>query len=80
MARPRSTRQATFAHNYCVELSNERINRFSDGFFPSISHLLELSPFLCISGFLQPSFLQKAGLSPPQGPDGMIFLFFYYTF
>ena len=34
MARPRSTRQATFAHNYCVELSNARINRFSDGFFP----------------------------------------------
>ena len=39
MARPRSTRQATFAHNYCVELSNARINRFSDGFFPSTSHL-----------------------------------------
>ena len=34
---------------------------------------LELSPFLCISGFFQPSFLQKAGLSPPWGPDGMIF-------
>ena len=60
MARPRSTLQATFAHNYCVELSNARINRFSDGFFPSTSHPLELSPFLCISGFLQ-----KAGLSPP---------------
>ena len=39
MARPRSTRQATFAHNYCVELSNARINRFSDGFFPSTTHL-----------------------------------------
>ena len=39
MARPRSTRQATFAHNYCVELSNARINRFSDGFFPSTYHL-----------------------------------------
>ena len=60
MARPRSTRQATFAHNYCVELSNARINRLSDGFFPST-----LSPFFCISSFLQPSFLQKAVLSPP---------------
>ena len=39
MARPRSTRQATFAHNYCVEFSNARINWFSDGFFPSTSHL-----------------------------------------
>ena len=26
MAQSRSTRQATFAHNYCVELSNARIN------------------------------------------------------
>ena len=38
-ARPRSTRQASFAHNYCVELSNVRINRFSDGFFPFTSCL-----------------------------------------
>ena len=37
MAQPHSTRQATFAHNYCMELSNERINQFSDGFFPSTS-------------------------------------------
>ena len=44
MARPRSTPQATFAHNYCVELSNARINRFSDGFFPSTSHLWNSLP------------------------------------
>ena len=37
MAQPRSTRQATFAHNFCVELSNARINLYSDGFFPSTS-------------------------------------------
>ena len=61
MAQPRSTRQASFAHNHSVELSNARINWFSDGFFPT----LELSPCFCISGFLQPSILQKAGLSPP---------------
>ena len=30
MAQPRSTWQASFAHNYCVELSNARINRFSE--------------------------------------------------
>ena len=64
MAWPRFTRQASFAHNYCVELSNARINWFSDGFFPFYFPPLELSPFFCISGFLQPSFLQKAGLSP----------------
>ena len=64
MARPRSTRQASFAHNYCVELSNARINRFSDGFFPSTFCLCNTT-FFCISRFLQPSFLQKAGLSPP---------------
>ena len=44
MARPRSTRQATFAHNYCVELSNARINLFSDGFFPSTSRLWNSLP------------------------------------
>ena len=41
------------------------------------------SPFFCISGFLQPFFLQKAGLSPPKEPDGMIFfitLFRYFMF
>ena len=64
MARPHSTRQASFAHNYCVELSNARINRFSDDFFPFTSCLWN-SPIFCIFFFLQPSFLQKAGLSPP---------------
>ena len=43
-ARPRSTRQASFAHNHCVELSNARINRFSDGFFPSTSRLWNSLP------------------------------------
>ena len=44
MARPHSTWQASFAHNYCVELSNARISRFSDGFFPSTSHLWNSLP------------------------------------
>ena len=44
MAQPRSTRQASFAHNYCVELSNVRINQFSGGFFPSTSHLWNSLP------------------------------------
>ena len=34
---------------------------------------VEPSPIFCFYSFLQPSFLQKAGLSPPQGPDGMFF-------
>ena len=65
MARPRSTRQATFAHNYCVELSNARINRFGDGFFPSTSRLWNSLPSVFLASFNLPSFLQKAGLSPP---------------
>ena len=44
MTQPRSTRQASFAHNYCVELSYARINQFSDGFFPSTSHLWNFLP------------------------------------
>ena len=65
IARPRSTRQASFAHNYCVELSNSRINRFSDGFFPSTSGLWNSLPSsVFLASFNLPSFLQKAGLSP----------------
>ena len=44
MARPHSTQQASFAHNYCVELSNARINQFSDGFFPSTSRIWNSLP------------------------------------
>ena len=60
MARPRSTRQATFAHNYCVELSNARINRFSDGFFPSTSHLWNSLPSAVFpDSFNLPSFKRQ---------------------
>ena len=60
MARPRSTRQATFAHNYCVELSNARINRFSDGFFPSTSHLWNSPPSSVFpASFNLPSFKRQ---------------------
>ena len=60
MARPRPTRQATFAHNYCVELSNARINRFSDGFFPSTSHLWNSLPSsVFLSSFNLPSFKRQ---------------------
>ena len=60
MARPRSTRQATFANNYCVELSNARINRFSDGFFPSTSHLWNSLPSSVFpASFNLPSFKRQ---------------------
>ena len=60
MARPRSTRQAIFAHNYCVELSNARINRFSDGFFPSTSHLWNSLPSAVFLAFFNlPSFKRQ---------------------
>ena len=58
MARPGSTRQASFAYNYCVDLSHARINRFSDGFFPSASSLQNSLPS-CFSGFLQPSLYKR---------------------
>ena len=61
MARPRSTRQASLAHNYCVELFNARIGHFSDGFFPSTSHLWNSLPS---SVFWLPStFLPSKGSS-----------------
>ena len=60
ITRPRSTRQATFAHNYCVELSNVRINRFSDGFFPSTSRLwTSLPSSVFLASFNLPSFKRQ---------------------
>ena len=60
MARPRSTRQATFAHNYCVELSNARINRLCDGFFPSTSPLWNSLPSSVFpASFNLPSFKRQ---------------------
>ena len=64
MARPRSTRQATFAHNY-VEVSNARINQFSDGFFPSTSHIWNSPPSSVFLASFNLSSFKKAGLSPP---------------
>ena len=60
MARPRFTRQATFVHNYCVELSNARINRFSDGCFPSTSYLWNSPPSSVFpASFNLPSFKRQ---------------------
>ena len=60
MARPRFTRQTSFAHNYCVELSNTRINWFSDGFFPSTSCLWNSLPSsVFLTSFNLPSFKRQ---------------------
>ena len=72
MAQPCSIRQATFAHNYCVELPNARINRFIDGFFLSTSHLWNSLPSAVFPASLNlPSFKRALG---PRWHD-----FFYYT-
>ena len=60
MARPCSTWQASFAHNYFVELSNARINRFSKGFFPSTSRLWNFLPSsVFLASFNLPSFKRQ---------------------
>ena len=59
MARPRSTQQATFAHNYCVELSNLRINWFNDGFFPSASRLWNSLSSVFLASFNLPFFKRQ---------------------
>ena len=77
MARPHSTRQATFAHNYCVELSNARINRFSDGCFPTTSRLWNSLPsFVFLASFNLHSFKRQVY---HHLKDQMAF-FFYYPF
>ena len=48
------------AHNYCVELSNARINQFRDGFFPSTSHLWNSLPSSVFpASFKLPSFKRQ---------------------
>ena len=80
MARPRSTRQATFAHNYCVELSNARINRFSDGFFPSTSHLWNSLPSSVFpASFNLPSFKRQV-YHHLRGQMAWFFFFFITLF
>ena len=82
MARPCSTRKATLAHNYCVEFSNARISRFSDGFFPSTSRLWNSLPLLYFrlpSTFL-PSKSRCITSLPPQGPDGIFFVTLFRYF
>ena len=60
MARPCSTWQASFAHNYCVELSNARINQFIDDFFPSTSRLWNSLPSSAFpASFNLPSFKRQ---------------------
>ena len=60
MAQPCSTRQASFAHSCCVELSNARINWFNDDFFHSASCLWNSLP----SSVLPASFnLSSKGMS-----------------
>ena len=59
MAQLCSTRQASFAHNYCVELSDARISRFSNGFFPSASHLLNSHPSVFLASFNVSSFKRQ---------------------
>ena len=60
MVRPCSTQQASFAHNYCVELSSARINRFGDGFFPSTSRLWNSLPSsVFLASFNLPSFKRQ---------------------
>ena len=44
LPRPRSTRQATASHNYCVRLSNDRISRHSESFIPSTSRVWNSLP------------------------------------
>ena len=76
MARPHSTWQASFAHNYCVELSNSRINWFSDVFFPSTSRLWNSLPsYVFLAFFNFPSKGRPITTLGTRRHD-----FFYYPF
>ena len=56
---PCSTRQPSFAHSYCVELSNARINRFSDGFSPSSQFETLFFLYFWLPSTFHPSFKKE---------------------
>ena len=83
MAQPRSTWQASFAHNYCVELSNARINRFSEMIVMVSSLLLpafgtlSLLLYFRLPSTFRPS---KGRSSTTLGTRWHDFFFFFYPF
>ena len=74
MARPHSTRKAPFAHNYCVELSYARINRFSD---PSTSCLWNSLPSSVFLASINLSFFKRQVYHHLRDHKAW---FFYYPF
>ena len=79
MARPRSTRQASFAHNYCVGLSNARINWFSDGFFPSTSRLWNFLPSSVFPASVNLPSFKRQGYHHLRDQMAWFFYFLGYT-
>ena len=78
MARPHSKWQASFAHNYCVELSNGRISQFSDGFFPSTCRLWKSLPSsVFLAPFNLPSFKRQVYHHLGDQMACFIYLFIY---
>ena len=52
--------QESNSHDYCVELSNARNNRFNDGFFPSTSCLWNSLPSSVFPAYFNlPSFKRQ---------------------
>ena len=77
MGWPHSIHQASFTHNYCVELSNARINWFSDGFFPSASRLWNSLPSVFPASSHPPSFKSRSITIVNRWQD---FFFFSYIY
>ena len=88
MARPRSTRQATFAHNYCVELSNATTIVWNSPMQELIGSVMVSSPLLLTFGtlslllyfWLPSTFLPSKGRSITTSGTRWHDFFFYYSF
>ena len=77
MGRPHSTCHMSFAHNYCVELSNARINQFSDACFLLLYFLQNFFPVSVFLAFLNlPSFRTVFPNPGVDYPSGVMDLFF----
>ena len=78
VAQPHSTHQESFAHNYCVEFSNARINQFNDGFFPYASRLWNSHLFFVFLASFNLPYFKRQVYHHLRNQMARFFFFFFF--
>ena len=79
MRRPRSTRLAASAHNYCVQLGNERIVSCSASSFPSTSVLWNSLPAAVFPPEYNLSFFKRSVCTYLRSVFSLIFFHLFFS-